>query len=125
MRGSSMSEPVEVPPYLQEQLAKLQQLQQTLQIIVNQKQQVEFELTDTTHALDELQKLADDAVVFKSIGALLIKKDRPSLVKELSERKELLNVRLSVLVKQEEKTREKLRELEQEIQTRLRPAQAS
>jgi len=120
-----MSDSVEIPAYLQEQLARLQQLQQALQIIVSQKQQVEFELTDTSRALDELQKLTDEAVVFKSIGAVLLKKDKPSLVKELTERKELLTVRMSVLGKQEEKTREKLRELEQQLQTKLRSTQAS
>lgn len=113
--------PVEIPPHLQEQLARLQQLQQTLQVIVSQKQQVELELSDADRALEELQKITDDATVYKSIGSILVKRDKAAVTKELSERKELLSVRASVLGKQEEKTKEKLRELQQQLQSRLRP----
>jgi len=116
-----MSETPEIPPQLQEQIARLQQLQQTLQVLITQKQQVDLELTETDRALEELQKLSGDAVVFKSIGAVLVRKDKDALEKELSEKKELLGVRASVLGKQEEKTREKLRELEQTLQAKLRP----
>ncbi|HKM77430.1 MAG TPA: prefoldin subunit beta, partial [Candidatus Bathyarchaeia archaeon] len=35
-----MGEEVELPPQLQEQIARLQQLQQTLQSVMGQKQQV-------------------------------------------------------------------------------------
>ena len=117
-----MSQPMEIPPQLQEQIAKLQQLQQTLQVIVSQKQQLDVELADTTRAIEELEKTPDDAAVFKSLGAILVKKDKASVTKELSEKKELLTVRVSVLGRQEEKTREKLRELEAQLQAKLRPA---
>ncbi len=116
-------ERVELPAEFQEQLARLQQLQQTLQMIVAQKQQIELELADTDKALEELSKLPDDATVYKSIGAVLVKKDKNSVVKDLTERKELLNVRMSVLTRQEERTREKLQEVQQQIQDRLRQFQ--
>jgi prefoldin beta subunit len=117
-------ERIELPADFQEQLAKLQQLQQTLQIIATQKQQVELELSDTNRALEELEKLPDDTAVYKSIGSILVKKDKASVVNDLNERKEFLNVRVSVLGRQEEKTREKLKELQQQIQDRLRQIQA-
>jgi len=112
----------EIPAQLQEQLAQLQQLQQTLQVIISQKQQVEMELADADRALDELKKAATDGTVYKSVGAILIKKDRASIVKDLNERKELLNVRASVLGKQETKTREKLKGIQQQVQARLNPS---
>jgi len=115
-----LGEETEIPANLQEELAKLQQLQQTLQIIVSQRQQVEMELTDTDKALEELKKMGDDAIIYKSVGMLLVKKDKESVTKDLTERRELLSVRASVLGKQEERTREKLRELQQQIQSRLR-----
>ena len=67
----------------------------------------------------ELKKMGDDAVIYKTIGMLLVKKDKESITKDLTERRELLSVRASVLGKQEERTREKLRELQQQIQSRL------
>lgn len=114
-----------IPPQVQEQLAELQQLQQTLQVVITQKQQLELELSDTERALGELEKLTDKTVIYKSIGALLVKSNRQSVTKELIERKELLNTRVTVLAKQEERARGKLKELQQSIQERLKPAAES
>ena len=116
---------VELPADFQEQLARLQQLQQTLQMIVVQKQQIELELADMDKALEELGKLPEDAQVYKYVGAILVRKDKASVTKDLAERKELLNVRMSVLSKQEERTREKLKEIQQQIQSKLKQFQPS
>jgi chaperonin cofactor prefoldin len=43
----------ELPPWLKEQLSRLQQLQQNLQAIMMQKQQVEVEVVETDRALEE------------------------------------------------------------------------
>ena len=48
-----MSQP-ELPPYIREQLARFDQIQQNLQAVLIQKQQVEMELDETEKALDEL-----------------------------------------------------------------------
>ena len=114
-----------IPPQVQEQLARLQQLQQTLQVLITQKQQLELELSDTERALGELEKLTDETVIYKSIGALLVKSNRQSVMKELSERKELLNTQVTVLKKQEERASSKLKELQQSLQERLKPAAES
>jgi len=110
-----------IPPQVQEQLARLQQLQQTLQVVITQKQQLELELSDTERALGELGKLTDETVIYKSIGALLVKSNRQGVIKELTERKELLNTRVTVLAKQEGRARSKLKELQQSLQERLKP----
>lgn len=109
-----------LPPALQEQIARFQQLQETLQAIVVQKQQLELELMGVDRSLGELQKLPDDATVYKSVGSLLLKSNRQTLLTELSERKELLNMRISVLAKQEERARERAKEAQQKLQERLR-----
>ena len=115
-----MSTAPEIPPQLQEQLTRLQQLQQTLQIVITQKQQLDLELADTERALSELDKLSDNSAIYKSIGALLAKTDRQTVLKELQERKELLNTRITVLARQEERARSKVKELQQKIQDRLK-----
>lgn len=113
-----MSESVPTP--LQERLARLQQLQQTLQIVVAEKQRVELELSETEKAIAELKGLDDNALIFKSIGSLLIKASRGPTLKELEEKKELLDTRVIVLAKQEERAKEKLRELQRSIQEELK-----
>ncbi len=114
----------ELPPQIQEQLARLQQMQQTLQAIVTQKQQLDIELAETDKAITELDKITDAVPVYKSVGSLMLKADRQVLLTELREKKELLNTRVTVLGKQEERMRERAKETQQKLQERLKPASA-
>lgn len=114
-----MGEEVELPPQVQEQLVRLQQLQQTLQSVSAQKQQLDAELNETDKALAELEKSTDETPVYKSVGAILVKSNRQNLLTELKERKELLTTRVTVLGKQEERTRERLKEAQEKLQERL------
>lgn len=110
-----------LPPQVQERLLRLQQLQQTLQAVLAQKQQVELELTELEQALSELQKIADDAVIYKSIGSILVRTDKAKVTADLNERKELLNTRAAVLGKQEERLRTQMKELQSRLQQDLAP----
>ena len=111
----------QLPPQVQERLLRLQQLQQTLQSILGQKQQVEVEVTEIDQALNELQKLTDDAVIYKATGSLLVKTERPKITAELTERKELLNTRVTILGKQEERLRTQLKDIQTKLQQDLNP----
>ena len=119
LKASVLSQDVELPPQIQEQLVRLQQLQQTLQSVVTQKQQLELELNETDKALSELEKSTDDVPVYKSVGSILVKSNRQGLMGELKERKELLTTRVTVLGKQEERTRGRLKEVQEKLQERL------
>jgi prefoldin beta subunit len=114
-----LGEEVELPPQVQEQLVRLQQLQQTLQSVAAQKQQLDAELNETDKAIAELEKSTDETPVYKSVGSILIKSNRQNLLTELKERKELLTTRVTVLGKQEERTRERLKEAQEKLQERL------
>src|SRR5919106_1379007 len=115
----------ELPPWLREQLSRLQQLQQNLQAIMMQKQQVELEIVEIDRALDELRKLeGNNASVYKSAGPLLIKTNKDDVQKELEEKKELSNTRLTVLGKQETRVKDNLKEVENKINTMIRQMQA-
>lgn len=114
-----------LPPHVQERLLRLQQLQQTLQSVLMQKQQVELELTEIEQALSELQKVPDDTVIYKSIGSLLVKTDKVKVTADLNERKELLNMRVSVLGKQEERIRSQIKDLQAKLQQDLAPLSSS
>ena len=110
-----------LPPQVQERLLRLQQRQQTLQAVLTQKQQLELELTEVEQALGELEKMTDDAVIYKSVGSLLVKSERPKVTGELNERKDLLNMRINVLGKQEERLRSQIKELQTKLQQDLQP----
>lgn len=51
-----MSSGQQIPPWLQEQIMKMQQSQQSLQSIHMQKQQLGMELAESDKALEELKK---------------------------------------------------------------------
>ncbi|MCH8022460.1 MAG: prefoldin subunit beta [Thaumarchaeota archaeon] len=79
----------EIPPWLREQLARFDQIQQSLQSIMMQKQQVEAETADIEKAVVELNKIKNDETVYKSAGPLLVRVKRVEILKELQEKKEL------------------------------------
>ena len=111
-----MSNLSQLPPDIQEKLSRMQQLQNMLQQLVVQKQRLELELTESDRALKTLEDTPSDAKVYKSAGAVLVEKDKEIVVKELTERKEFLDMRSKVLVKQETNTRERLTQLQENLQ---------
>lgn len=110
-----------LPPQVQERLVKMQRLQQTLQSILAQKQQVDVESSETEQALTELQKMTDDAVIYKAMGTILVRTERAKMVTELTERKDVLNTRVTVLGKQEERLRNQLKDIETQLRQDLNP----
>ena len=115
-----MSSNQQIPPVVQEQLAKLQQTQQNLQSILMQKQQLESEKLETEKALEELKKASDDELVFKHAGTIMMKSNKKDLIEELEEQVELAKTKASLLVKQEERLKTTLKELETKIQEMMK-----
>ncbi|MCW8802732.1 MAG: prefoldin subunit beta [Candidatus Bathyarchaeota archaeon] len=114
-----------LPPQVQQRLMRLQQLQQSLQGVMAQKQQLEMQLSEVEQAKAELEKMEETAVVYKSIGALLVKSEKNTVETELSERKELLKMRVDVLAKQDERIKTQVKELQEQLQQDLSPVSGS
>ncbi|MCL2690634.1 MAG: prefoldin subunit beta [Candidatus Bathyarchaeota archaeon] len=110
-----------LPPNIQERLLRLQQLQQTLQSILAQKQQVEMEKSEVEQTLMEMAKTADDVVIYKAIGSLLVKSDKVKVSADLNERKDLLVTRSTVIAKQEERVRSQVKETQSKLQEDINP----
>nr|AIE96348.1 Prefoldin, beta subunit (pfdB, PFDN6) [uncultured marine thaumarchaeote AD1000_77_H06] len=111
-----MSSNPQIPPLVQEHLARLQQTQQNFQSIMMQKQQLESEKLETEKALEELKKASDDESVFKHAGTIMIKSNKKDLIDELEEQVELAKTKATLLVKQEERLKTTLKEQETKIQ---------
>ena len=114
----------QMPPWLQEQIGKLQQSQQNLQSIMTQRQHLEMEKAETEKALDELKKVVDGDSVFKQAGTVLIKSDKKTLTDELEEKIELAKTRSTVLEKQEVRVKETLKEQEAKITEMMKSGNA-
>lgn len=119
-----MSVEPQIPPALREQVTKLQQMQNSLQGVMAQKQQVEVERLEIDRALEELKKAGEGDTVYKHAGSILIRSTRDALVAELEERKELSSTRQTVLAKQDERLRKGMKEQEARVTEMVRAMQA-
>lgn len=104
-----------ISPQLQEQLAKFEQLRKTLETIPIQKQQIDLQIFEIEKALEELNKINENTTVYKSAGTIMIKANKDSLIKELTEAKDLGKSQLILLKKQETRVIENIKELEIKI----------
>ncbi len=110
----------EISPQLQNQIAQYQQLQQQLQLLAQQRLQLEAKLREIDGTLEELNKLTGETQIYKSIGMLLVRQDdKESLKKELDDHKETLTVRVKSIQKQEKSLSERYEQLGEKIQTAL------
>lgn len=111
----------ELPPQIQNQIAQLQQIQQQIQALTMQKSQIEAMQKESKMALDELEKLADDAVVYRNVGELVIKTSREESISKLKDREETLSLRLQSITRQEERLTSRFKQLQEQIQQALGP----
>ncbi|WP_393970698.1 prefoldin subunit beta [Oxyplasma meridianum] len=102
--------------YIQNQLKQAQQIETQIEQIANQRYQLDMRVKELDKTLGELGKISDDTSVFKSVGNILYKvEEKKKLIDELSEQKELSEIRLKTLEKQQKTLEEKYKELETAI----------
>jgi prefoldin, beta subunit, archaeal len=111
----------ELPPQVQNQIAQLQQIQQQIQALAMQKSQVEAMQKESKMALDELERLTDDAVVYRNVGELVIKTSKEESITKLKDREETLSLRLQSISRQEERLTSRFKQLQEQIQQALGP----
>lgn len=78
---------------------------------------------ESDRALEELKKAGDADPVYKHAGSILIKSTKAGLIAELEEKKELANTRIAVLVKQEARIKESIKEQETKINEMIKGTQ--
>jgi len=91
----------------EQDLAQLQLAEQSLQNLLLQKQVFQLELIETNNALEELKK-SKDGDVFKIVGSLMFKSNKVNLTKDLEKKRDILNLRVRAIEKQEEDIKNKL-----------------
>ena len=95
-----------------EKIEQLQLLQQNMQHILQQKQQLESQETEFESALTEL-KTTEKA--YKIVGKVMFASSKEDLTKDLTEQKEVSDVRLKSILAQEEKLKESMESIQQEV----------
>ena len=99
-------------------IQELQMLEQNLQNFLIQKQAFQFEENEIINASEELKTSEGD--VYKIVGQIMIKSQKNDLEKELKSKKELIQLRLKNIEKQEGLLREKATKLREELLKELK-----
>lgn len=97
----------------EKKIQEMQIFEQTLQNILLQKQAFQMELSETEIAIREINSSDDE--IFKIVGQLMIKTKKDSTLKELNDKKRIIELRLNNLEKQELSYTEQLEKIREEI----------
>lgn len=101
----------------QEQVERLQHSEQQLQVMNNQKQQVQSQIHEIDSALEELKKTEH---AYKIVGGIMVEGTSKDLTQELSSKKDVLSLRMKTFEQQEEKLKENVKRLQQDVMKKLK-----
>ena len=102
----------------QEKIKELQLYEQNLNNLMMQKQAFQVELNETENALTEINKSKDE--IFKLIGNIMVKSDKEQIEKELKKRRDMIDLRLRSIEKQEETVQKQLDELKKDVLNKIK-----
>ncbi len=104
----------------QRQIQEIQMYEQGFQQILMQKKSLNYELDETSYAIEELAK--SEGEVFKIIAnQVVVRSDKDKLLSEMKEKRELIELRLKNIEKQEQEYSTKIEEIREDIMKKLSP----
>lgn len=103
---------------MQKKIAELQLLEQSIQNFAFQKQTFQQQALEVDNALEELKKTK--GTTYKIVGNIMIASNKDDLNKDLESKKELLDVRLKNIEKQENTIKDKTKKLQEEVMSSLK-----
>ena len=102
----------DVPKGSEKKLSQLQMLEQSMQNMMMQKQQFQLQQVEIESALKELEKVNE---AYKIIGNIMVLSKKEDLKSDLSSNKEVIELRIKSMEKQEDQLREKASKLQSEV----------
>ena len=108
---------MEVSKDTEQKIGQLQMFEQSLQSFLGQKQQFQMQLVEIESALSELES-TDKA--YKIVGNIMVEAHKDELKSDLQSKKEMLELRIRTMEKQELQVREKAQKLQSEILTKIK-----
>ncbi len=100
-----------------EKIQQLQLIEQNLQNFAMQRQQFQGSLIEIESALTELKSTKK---AFKIIGNIMVASEKDDITKDLSHKKEVLEIRIKNIEKQESQLKEKAKKLQEEVMKTLK-----
>ena len=108
---------MEVPKEISEKIEELRYLEANSQNLLVQKQNSQIELNEINNAISEVKKAAGE--VYKVSSNIMIKANKTEVLKELEEKKKILDLRISSIEKQEKMFDEKSDKLKKEVNAEI------
>ena len=108
---------MEVSKETEQKIGQLQMFEQSLQNFLGQKQQFQVQLVEVESALGELEN-TDKA--YKIVGNIMVESDKNELKADLQSKREMLELRIKTMEKQESQVREKASKLQSEILKKIK-----
>ncbi len=96
----------------QKKLSELQNIEQNMNSLIAQKQQFQAQNLEIENALSQIK---DTKKVFRILGNIMVSSTKEKVKKELTEKKEVVDLRLKAIDKQEQKIRKRAEELQEEV----------
>jgi len=97
----------------EEKIRQLQLFEQNIHGLLTQKQTFQSQVLEIDNAVKELEKAKGK--VYKIVGTVMIDSTKENLEKDLKERKEVLELRLKSIQKQEDGLKERAEKLQKEV----------
>jgi|SRR3989338_2619684 len=108
---------MEVSKDTEQKIGQLQMFEQSLQSFLGQKQQFQIQLVEVESAISELEN-TDKA--YKIVGNIMVEAEKEELKSDLQSKREMLELRIKTMEKQEAQVREKAQKLQSEILTKIK-----
>ena len=96
----------------EQKVAQLQMIEQNLQNLLSQKQVFQSQLVEIESAIEEVTKTESN--VYKILGTIMVISKREDVLKDLKSKKEVIDIRLKSIDKQESQLKEKSESLQEE-----------
>ncbi len=104
---------------LKNKIMSLQNLQRTLEFLSQQNVQIQSSLRETEVAIEELEKADPAAVVYKSIGGIMVKSEVPKLLDEKKSLKVTLEMREKTLQQKIDRSKGQIETMSKSLQAEL------
>jgi len=98
-------------------ISRLQMLEQRLQTLIMQKQNFQSQGLETENALGEIDGAKE---AYKVVGNIMVSMDKEELKKDLTSKKEIFDLKIKNIEKEETKLREETKELQNEVMGSLK-----
>lgn len=109
----------DVPKDSQEKIAKLQMMEHNMHQLEQQRQQLQAQLFEIESAITAL---GESTTAYKIVGSVMVQAKPDALLKELQQKKDVLDVRIQSTEKQEQKLRDGAKALQDDVMKSLKPA---